>query len=147
MLGSVSVTLQDNMGIIIPSNRVLQHIKAYWRNDSFYLHMTYTGDPDSKEVDAITPVVFEDYMKQINQQDLLVECKSKDAVDPVRRQKIIQIAVDFLILNYGIDVNIFKRSVLSNALVKLFPFLGIKDGNDVGTVSICHTIDKTLLPY
>lgn len=133
--GSVVVKLQDNMDIHIPRDKVLQHIKAFWRNDTFYFDMTYTGDLNSNAVGVITPRMVEDYMKHINERQLLTDCKAKQEINVPTRQRLVQIAVDFLVVNYGIGANTFHRHSLAKALVKLFPSLGIQNGNDFGTVS------------
>lgn len=140
--GKVSVQLRDNMNIYIPRSKVLQHIKAYWRNDSFYFDLSYTGDPNSCVVDVITPTMFEDYMKQINQRELLTDCNGQQEKDVASRQKLIQIAVDYLTVNYGTSVDTFHRQMMANVLVKLFPFLGIKDGSNIGTVSFDNWYGK-----
>lgn len=140
VLGTVTVELRDNLGVLIPKDKVIQHIKAFWRNDSFYFDMTYTGEANSNEVDAITPTMIETYIKQINQRQLLIDCKGKQEIDVASRQKLVQIAVDFLIVNYGIGVNTFIRQLMANALVKLFPSLEIQNGSQFGTVSFHNVI-------
>lgn len=135
--GEVKVQLRDNMDILIPKNKVLQHIMAFWRNGAFFIDMSYSGDPDSRDVDVITPRLFEDYMKQINQRELLIECKGKGEQSIVSRQKIVQIAVDYMITNFGDEVDMFQRKMMANALIKLFPFMGFKNGRNIGLVLFC----------
>lgn len=132
--GEVTVRLRDNMDILISKNKVLQHIKAFWRNGAFFIDISYTGDPNSRDVDVITPRMFEDHMKRTNQRELLTECKGKMEQTVVSRQKIVQIAVDFMITNFGDEVNMFQRKMMADALIKLFPFMGVQNGQNVGQV-------------
>lgn len=132
--GEVTVQLRDNMDILIPGNKVLQHIKAFWRNGAFFISMSYSGDPDLLDVDVITPRMFEDYMKQINQRELLTECKGQVEQNIVSRQKIVQIAVDYMITIFGDDVSMFQRKLIANVLIKLFPFMGFTNGQNIGLV-------------
>lgn len=134
--GEVKVELRDNMGILIPKDKVLQHIKAFWQNGAFFIDMTYSGVSDSQDIDFITPRMFEDYMKEINQRDLLTECKDKMEQNIASRQKIVQIAVDYMITRFGEDVNMMQRKMMANALLKLFPFMGFQNGHNIGPV-IC----------
>lgn len=132
--GEVKVQLRDNMGILIPKDKVLQHIKTFWRNGAFFIEMSYSGVSDSQDVEVVTPTMFEDYMKQINQRDLLTECKDKMEQSVASRQKIVQIAVYYLITRFGDDVNTMRRSMMANALIKLFPFIGFQNGQNIGPV-------------
>lgn len=132
--GEVKVQLRDDTDILIPKDKVLQHIKAFWRNGTFFIDMSYSGDPKSRDVDVITPRMFEDYMKQINQRELLSECKGKIEQDIVSRQKIVQIAVDYMITRFGDEVDMVQRKMLASALIKLFPFMGFQNGQNFGMV-------------
>lgn len=110
--------------------------------------MSYSGDPDTRDVDVVTPRMFEDYMKQINQRELLSDCKGKFEQNIVFRQKIVQFAVDFLMTNFGDDVDMFKRKMMASALIKLFPFMGFHNGQNVGVVSsidVFHLLVKSIL--
>lgn len=122
------------MGILIPKNKVLQHIMAFWRNGTFFIDMSYSGDSNLRQIDLVTPRMIEDYFKQINQRDLLNECKGKIEHNVLSRQKIVQFAVDYMISTFGIDVKMFQRTMVANALIKLFPFIGFKDGKNIGLV-------------
>lgn len=122
------------MGILIPKHKVLQHIEAFWRNGAFFIDMSYSGVFDSQDVDFITPSMFEDYMKQINQRDLLTECKDQMEQNVALRQKIVQIAVDYMIGRFGDDVDRMQRKMMANALINLFPFMGFKNGQNIGSV-------------
>lgn len=98
--------------------------------------MSYSGDPASRDVDVITPRMVEDYMKQMNQRELISEFKGKFEQNIASRQKIVQFAVDYLMTNYGDEVDMFKRKMIANALVKLFPFMGLHNGQNVGVVCL-----------
>lgn len=134
MKGEVKVTLMDNMGIQIPKEKVLDYIKAFWRNDSFYLDISYSNDPKTESIDIITPRIIEDYMKEIDNGKLLNECKGKLEMDVKSRQKIVQYAVDFMISTFGVEVSMFRRTMTANALISLFPFIGSQDGQNIGIV-------------
>lgn len=79
--------------------------------------------------------MIEDYMKLINQQDFLDQCKGEKMKDSGSRHKIVQIAVDFMIDHFGENISMFQRQIVAQALIKLFPFLGFKDGENIGIVS------------
>lgn len=132
--GQVKVQLRDEMGISIRKDKVLQHIMAFWRNGAFFIDMSYSGDSNSRQVDIVTPRMIEDYFKEINQRELLTECKGKIEQNVSLRQKIVQFAVDYMIAAFGIDVKMFQRIMVANALIKLFPFIGFKDGKNIGLV-------------
>lgn len=140
--GEVKVFLMDNMGVGIPKERVVQHIKAFWQNGSFYLDLSYAGDPNAQSIDVVTPKMLEDYMKEIGQERLLSECKGKSEKDVASRQKIIQIAVDFIMSIFDGEADMFQRQMVANALVKLFPFVGVQNENDVGTVGFCFALKR-----
>lgn len=134
--GEVKVQLRDDMGILIPKNKVLQHIMAFWRNGAFFIDMSYSGVPNMREVDIVTPKMFEDYLKQTNQRELLTECKGKHMQNVLCRQKIVQFAVDYMISIFGDDVNMFQRKMVASALINLFPFVGFANGQNVGLVIV-----------
>lgn len=136
--GNVKVFLKDNVGIAIPKEKLLDHVKAFWRNGAFFIDVSYEGDSNSQTVDIITPVMFGDYLKEVNELQLLIECKGKNEKDVLSRQKIIQAAVDFMISIFGENVSMFHRQATANALVHLFPFIGYQNGQQIGIV--CTTI-------
>lgn len=86
--------------------------------------------------------MIEDYMKLINQQDLLDQCKGEQMKDSGSRHKIVQIAVDFMIDHFGENISMFQRQIVAQALIKLFPFLGFKDGENIGIVK-CYCFSCT----
>lgn len=88
--------------------------------------------------------MIEDYMKLINQQDLLDQCKGEQMKDSGSRHKIIQIAVDFMIDHFGENISMFQRQIVAQALIKLFPFLGVRDGENFRIVS-CYCLSCTCL--
>lgn len=133
--GLVTVNFSDNMGILLPKNKVLQHIMAFWRNDSFYLNLIYAGDPNTEASDLVTPRMIEDYMKEINEGEILDKCRDQMEANVASRQRIIKDAVDFMIATFGDGVDVFQRKMTAHALVKLFPFLGIRNSQKVGIVS------------
>lgn len=136
--GNVKVFLKDNVGIAIPKEKLLDHVKAFWRNGAFFIDVSYEGDSNSQTVDIVTPVMFEDYLKEVNELQLLVECKGKNEKDVLSRQKIVQAAVNFMISIFGEDVSMFHRQATANALINLFPFIGYQNGQQIGIV--CNTI-------
>ena len=77
----------------------------------------------------------EEYMKLINQRELLDQCKGQQMKDVGSRHKIIQIAVEYMIEHFGENVSMFQRQMVAQALIKLFPFLGFKDGENIGIVN------------
>lgn len=130
----MAVEFRDNTDILIPKHKIIQHINAFWRTGVFFLDMSYSGDPNTRAVDIITPRMIEDYMKQINQHELLIECKGKVEPNIACRQKIVQIAVDYMFTQFGDDLSMFQRKMMASALIKLFPFIGFKDGENIGLV-------------
>lgn len=78
--------------------------------------------------------IIEDYMKEKDQRTLLSDCKGQITMEVRSRHKIIQIAVDFMMDQFGEDVNMFERQMTARALVKLFPFLGALEGQNIGIV-------------
>lgn len=45
------------MDIPIPKEKIVSHVKAFWRNESFFINLSYKGDPNMRSVDVVTPMV------------------------------------------------------------------------------------------
>lgn len=73
-------------------------------------------------------------MKERDQRTLLSDCKGQITMEVRSRHKIIQVAVDFIMDQFGEDVSMFERQMTARALVKLFPFLGSLEGQNIGIV-------------